>query len=312
MSVPKKTSGKRTITLWVMVDRTGRHYQYQVRVDRLKQAAAVLIVLPLVLLGSGVKLVTQRLENLALSRIAEQYYCSNQKLQELSAKLNDLENEVALHRGEARSLISALQKEIRLHLPEGAAGGTLDDPHPSPPLSPSQREMVLRLENRLADLEKKLAEQERGLSEIDRLWKERNQIFSATPSLWPLDGGIITSDFGMRIHPLSARLKMHEGIDIFTLEGEPIYAAAAGVVSFAGEKGGYGNCLHISHGYGITTVYAHCSRLLVRTGQIVKRGQVIGRVGNSGASTGPHLHFEVRILDKPVDPQNFVSLFSAP
>ena len=118
---------------------------------------------------------------------------------------------------------------------------------------------------------------------------------------WPVRGPI-TSPFGWRIHPISGVRSFHEGLDIGVASGTPIGAAEAGRVIYAGWYGGYGNYISIDHGGGVSTGYAHCSAIYVSVGQDVRQGQTIGAVGSTGYSTGPHLHFEVRINGKPVDP----------
>lgn len=120
----------------------------------------------------------------------------------------------------------------------------------------------------------------------------------------------ISSPYGMRTHPITGEYKMHSGVDIAGggINNQPIYAAQAGKVIFAGTKGGYGNYIIVDHGQGITTCYAHCNSIGVTVGQQVKQGQVIGKVGSTGASTGPHLHFEVRIDGATTNPMNYVSI----
>jgi murein DD-endopeptidase MepM/ murein hydrolase activator NlpD len=114
--------------------------------------------------------------------------------------------------------------------------------------------------------------------------------------------GAITDGFGPRVHPILGTVRIHTGVDMHAAQGEPIHAAAAGVVAFAGVKGGYGNAVIIDHGGQFATLYGHSSKLLVSTGQKVSAGQVIALVGATGQATGPHLHFEVRILGVPVNP----------
>jgi murein DD-endopeptidase MepM/ murein hydrolase activator NlpD len=114
--------------------------------------------------------------------------------------------------------------------------------------------------------------------------------------------GPITSRFGYRYHPVLRYRRLHAGIDIGAASGSPVYAAAAGEVFFASWRGGYGRCIIVLHGGGMSTLYGHLSRIRVTPGQTVRRGQVIGAVGSTGLSTGPHLHFEVRRNGVPVNP----------
>ncbi len=122
---------------------------------------------------------------------------------------------------------------------------------------------------------------------------------------WPVDGAV-TSPFGMRMHPIFHVMKMHTGVDLHAGMGESIHAAANGTVVYADWRGGYGKCVIVDHGGGLATLYAHQSQILVKVGQKVKRGQVIGKVGSTGYSTGPHLHFEVRVNGSPVNPLGYL------
>ena len=125
---------------------------------------------------------------------------------------------------------------------------------------------------------------------------------------WPVPGSQrITSYYGNRIHPVYKTQKFHSGIDIGAGYGLDIVASADGVVTLATTNGGYGKCIVINHGSGLTTLYGHCSTLLVSKGDTVKRGQVIGKVGSTGVSTGPHLHYEVRINGSTTDPLAYVT-----
>lgn len=114
--------------------------------------------------------------------------------------------------------------------------------------------------------------------------------------------GRVTSGFGMRYHPILHKSRLHAGIDFGASSGSPVLAAAAGTVVSAGWRGGYGNCIVIDHGGGISTLYGHMSRLFAHDGEKVSRGQKIGAVGSTGLATGPHLHWEVRVNGSPVNP----------
>ncbi len=129
----------------------------------------------------------------------------------------------------------------------------------------------------------------------------------ATPTRAPIDGHLTSLFSPNRRHPILRIRRPHNGIDIAAPTGEPILAPAAGRVIFSGTKsGGYGRTVEIDHGHGIVTLYAHASRLLVRRGDRVERGQTIAEVGSSGLATGPHLHYEVHVDGEPIDPLNFI------
>lgn len=118
--------------------------------------------------------------------------------------------------------------------------------------------------------------------------------------------GEISSHFGMRVHPVSNQLQMHEGVDLVVPVGTPVQATAAGRVLFAGERGGYGNLVVIEHENGIQSLYGHLDSMDVAVGDRVERGQIVARSGNTGLSTGPHLHFEIRLGGRPVNPVEFL------
>ena len=125
---------------------------------------------------------------------------------------------------------------------------------------------------------------------------------AATPSIMPTQGWLSSAFSSMRSHPILHVARPHEGIDVTAPMGTPIEAPAAGIVREAGWESGYGNTIVIDHGFGIVTKFAHASKILVREGQRVSRGQRIALVGNTGLATGPHLHYEVHVNGRPVDP----------
>jgi murein DD-endopeptidase MepM/ murein hydrolase activator NlpD len=127
------------------------------------------------------------------------------------------------------------------------------------------------------------------------------------PNLWPVEG-IITGSFGERIDPFNGEGAFHTGVDISTAYGTEVLAPADGVVTYADEMSGYGRLIELDHGRGISTRFGHLSAYAVSVGQHVKRGEVIGYVGQSGRATGPHLHYEVRINNVPVNPYNYLRI----
>ncbi len=147
--------------------------------------------------------------------------------------------------------------------------------------------------------------QKESFNNIVQYLDEKKFLREHTPSIIPVQGWFM-SGFGYRIDPFTGQVKMHEGLDIAAPPGTPIIAPADGSVKFAGERRGFGLTLEIDHGYGYTTLYGHCQRIDVEEGNRVTRGDVVARVGSTGKSTGPHLHYEVRVSQIPVNPIHYI------
>ncbi len=161
------------------------------------------------------------------------------------------------------------------------------------------------LDSRLAGLAAEAARQSGSLAELVDHFSEREVLLKSTPSIAPAHG-LLTSGFGAREDPFTGSYAMHAGLDIAGKEGTEVFAPADGVVIFAGEKTEYGNCVVLDHGRDMTTLYGHLQRYIVKVGDKVTRGQHIAHLGNTGRSTGPHLHYEVRINGVPVNPRRYV------
>ena len=140
------------------------------------------------------------------------------------------------------------------------------------------------------------------MKEMQRVYENRMETMRYTPSIWPLKGEI-GSSFGARTDPFMGEgTEKHLGIDISGPYGHEVHSSADGFVIFSGRMSDYGNLVVVDHGHGFTTRYAHLSRFAAHTGQYLNKGDVLGYVGMSGRTTGPHLHYEVRINDRPTDP----------
>lgn len=140
---------------------------------------------------------------------------------------------------------------------------------------------------------------------LDQYLLDKESTLRSTPTVLPTNGWI-TSYFGHRISPTAGVRKMHEGLDVGASYGTPIHAPADGIVTYAGNKAGFGLFVQIDHGYGIETIYAHSQKIITKEGNRVKRGDLLAQVGSSGYSTGPHLHYEVRVNGIAVDPLYFI------
>lgn len=166
----------------------------------------------------------------------------------------------------------------------------------------THRQILVGIEADRAKLQRALDELEGQSRRVSGLVLSRGS--GSGKLIWPATGPV-TSGFGMRVHPVLGYARMHTGVDIGAPMGAPVSSAASGIVAFAGWSGGYGNLIVVDHGDGLATAYAHLSRILVSQGQPVTQGQEIGKVGSTGMSTGPHLHFEVRVNGRPVDPMQY-------
>jgi murein DD-endopeptidase MepM/ murein hydrolase activator NlpD len=171
------------------------------------------------------------------------------------------------------------------------------------------KELLNSIIGSLNNLSHYVSAQKKSYSEIDELLKNKEQLLAATPAIQPVsnkDLNRIASGFGYRIDPIYKSVKLHAGLDFAAPQGTPIYATANGRITVAGNTGdGYGNHVVINHGYGYETLYGHMVRVKVRVGQQVKRGEVVGWVGSTGKSTGPHCHYEVHKNGQKIDPVYF-------
>lgn len=156
-----------------------------------------------------------------------------------------------------------------------------------------------------ASIEGRAGRLESTLDTIANRLEERLRWISATPAIAPAKG-IVTSNFGRRRDPLTGATSYHEGVDIAAAPGQKVRAAADGVVVRAGRIGGLGKAVYVAHGFGLTTRYGHMSKISVQPGQQLKRGDLVGYVGSTGRSTGYHLHYEVHLDGKPVNPVAYI------
>lgn len=174
---------------------------------------------------------------------------------------------------------------------------------------PQRNEYALsesQLQQRIAELSLELERRSDHLSMLENLLLHQSMQKSTLPSSSPINAGYNSSSFGWRVDPFTGKMAFHEGLDFMAESGTPIYAAADGIVSAAEQTPDYGRIVRIDHGSGLETRYAHTSAILVKTGDRVTKGQIIARVGNTGRSTGAHLHFEVRLNGGALDPRKYL------
>jgi murein DD-endopeptidase MepM/ murein hydrolase activator NlpD len=162
------------------------------------------------------------------------------------------------------------------------------------------------LRDQIEELTLQLEERSGRLSYLESVLLQKNMQQNTMPNGKPVTAAYRSSSYGWRVDPFSGRKAFHEGLDFTADKGTPIYAAAGGIVTTAERTTDYGKLVKIDHGGGIETRYAHASQLLVKVGERVRKGQVIAHVGSTGRSTGPHLHFEVRLNGTPLDPRKYL------
>jgi len=155
-------------------------------------------------------------------------------------------------------------------------------------------DLLNNLRSMVGRVEREAQMQLTSYAEVSRKYEQDKVRFAHLPAIKPMQG-YYSRDFGLRLHPILGYYRPHQGIDIISDQGTPVYATADGSVEFAGRESGLGLMVAINHGYAIKTMYGHLSKILVREGQMVKRGDLIARSGNTGLSTGPHLHYEIRV-----------------
>jgi murein DD-endopeptidase MepM/ murein hydrolase activator NlpD len=233
--------------------------------------------------------------------LRDQYEDLAEKLNEIEIKLADLEkrdNEVYRSIFEADPIPDSARAQLEAEALEIAKIQRM-----------ASDQLVPSIQKTLEALLARMKTQERSYKDVEDLVKNKETLLAHTPAIQPVhnrDLNRIASGFGYRIDPIYKTPKLHQGLDFTAPQGTPIYATANGRVSHAGNKGsGYGNHVIIDHGYGYQTLYGHMVRVKVSAGKSVKRGEVIGWVGNTGKSTGPHCHYEVIKFNQRIDPVYF-------
>jgi murein DD-endopeptidase MepM/ murein hydrolase activator NlpD len=177
---------------------------------------------------------------------------------------------------------------------------------PEEPLAATEAMQINGVVGALDVLDEQLADRSRQLTVLEDLLLNRKLRDEVRPEGRPVTSGYVSSQFGSRTDPFTGRRAFHKGVDFAGREGAEVVAVASGVVIWSGERYGYGQLVEINHGNGYVTRYAHNVDNLVAVGDTVRRGQVIARMGDTGRATGPNLHFEVLLNDRPVDPLTYV------
>lgn len=229
------------------------------------------------------------------------------KIHFFSSKIEDLEGQLSKLKDFDKKIriIANLEKGHEATSFMGMGGPSPSDVREKLKGEKDEMGLVQQMRTDIERLKSEAASREESLSELERLLQTKRDVLISTPSIWPVQGWV-TSGFGFRANPFTGLTQMHEGMDISNRIGTLIVAPADGIISDIGSDRAHGRILVISHGFGMMTRYSHLNNVLVRVGQKVKRGDKIAEVGMSGKTTGPHLHYEIRLNGIPVNPMRYI------
>jgi murein DD-endopeptidase MepM/ murein hydrolase activator NlpD len=242
-----------------------------------------------------------------LNRLREETQTQKSQIHFFSARIEDLEKQLSKLKDFDKRIriIANLEKGQEASFFMGMGGPSSSDIREKLKMGNDEKGLVQQMKADVERLRTEAMSQEESLSELERLLQTKKEVLVHTPSIWPVHGWV-TSGFGFRTNPFTGLTQMHEGIDISNRVGTLVVAPADGIVSDIGNDWYHGKLLVISHGFGMSTRYSHLNKVLVKVGQKVKRGDKIAEVGMSGKTTGPHLHYEVRLSGIPANPMRYI------
>jgi Membrane proteins related to metalloendopeptidases len=241
-----------------------------------------------------------------LARLRAQTQEQSQQFRDLAIKIDGFADRMEELRQFDKKIriLSADQTGRDKKLPLGI-GGSNNETRMKDLLNQDQQKLITGMRKSIAKLNEDANDREKSFNELLNFLHEQKSILAATPSIWPVKGWV-TSEFGVRESPFSSGVEFHKGLDISTRFGNEIVAPADGLVVMSSYYPQDGNFVKIDHGRGLATGFAHLSRMVVKQGMRVKRGDIIGYVGDTGRSTGSHLHYSVFVNNVPVNPRKYL------
>ncbi len=284
-------------TILIIPEGSHRVRRFALKLSAVKWAAAGSVLCVLLVLGLTIIALRGNYDRNEFDRLREESRIHQQEMGRLVAKLEDLRKElVVMAQNDAKVRVMNKLTKPKVDLLGGVGGPAVGD---------DQVGSLASLQQQIDDLRREVDLRRVSQEEIQGFLNDQRSMLGSKPTGWPVKGWV-TSDFGVRRDPFDGQRRMHEGLDIATRTGTPVMATAAGIVREAGTDAGYGKAVVIDHGYGYSTLYAHNSRILVKVGQRVKRGEMVATAGNTGRSSGPHVHYEVRLNGAPVNPSKYL------
>jgi murein DD-endopeptidase MepM/ murein hydrolase activator NlpD len=242
-----------------------------------------------------------------LARLREETETQRSQIRFFSGRIEDLEKQLSKLKDLDKKIriIANLEKGQETTSVAGIGGPSPSDIREKLKSERDEEGLIRQMRTDIERLQSETLSREESLSELEKLLQNKKEMLVHTPSIWPTMGWV-TSGFGFRTDPFTGLTQMHEGLDISNRLGTPVIAPADGIVSDTGSDWIHGKMLVISHGFGMTTSYSHLSKITVRVGQKVKRGDKVAEVGNSGRTTGPHLHYEVKLNGISANPMRYI------
>ncbi len=273
--------------------------------------ASALLVITFILVGSVIGLFTNYYKDFKIRSLDKINLSLRNQLKEMKEKVANVHSKVVKleENDDQERIIAGLDKIDKDMRSVGVGGIDLSYSNELAVFPRKTREDVSKTRSIIDQLDRRIHLLVESRNDIDDKLRKNKQKLKHTPSIRPIIGGRITDKFGMRLDPFVEKIRMHQGVDIGAQVGTPVYSSAAGVVTHAKKNyspnKGYGKEVIINHGNGIRTRYAHLSKILVKVGQKINRWDIIGNVGKTGRSTGPHLHYEVMEGKTKVDPYKY-------
>ncbi|MBI3793533.1 MAG: M23 family metallopeptidase [Nitrospinae bacterium] len=294
-------------TIILMADLAGRMVRFSIPKNIVKAGFAVIGVFSIFVGYFAYNMFKINLHMEDLDHMRETSMIQKQEIQRFALKVEEFQNQLnRLEKFDKKlRIITALDSGVAGKNDSFGVGGPSTTDNFGASAEKYTEGLLNQLDDDIAKMDSKAAKQEISFHELDGFFKDQSTLLTSTPSIWPTRGWV-TSGFGYRVSPFTGMREFHEGLDISTQMGAPVLSPANGVVVDTGRDNGYGNLVEIDHGYGIVTRFGHNSKVLVKRGEHVKRGQVIARVGSTGRSTGPHVHYEVRLNGVPVNPYRYI------
>jgi murein DD-endopeptidase MepM/ murein hydrolase activator NlpD len=243
----------------------------------------------------------------SLARQSEEVLYQREQIQRFAEKINALKEElVQLNQFEEQiRMVANIDHSNGQDGLFGVGGSAPDDLDPNIELTAQHKPLIKEMHHQISQLNRASTHQRTGFESLLEKLEAKRNLLAHTPAIRPVSGWV-SSRFGYRRSPFTGKREFHKGLDIANHVGTPVVATANGIVTYSGKKGMLGNLVVIDHGHGLVTRYGHIGELKAEVGDAVERGQVIALMGNTGKSTGPHLHYEVRLNGLPVNPISYI------